>query len=146
MKNKNFIPAACCFLLLQFFVQLTATGQDYAEQQAKADTVNFAVTKHNDWQLLNSYVGLDSTTGAVQLELIVLTNEQKINWKKEQYVGSIKPSQFLPRKEQQVSYSLLSDVINVKIKPDGKCYLIFNKSNPPLVFPVIIPVKVSYSL
>lgn len=146
MKNKNYIPALCCFLLIQFFVQCTATAQDYTEQQNKADTVNFAVTKHNDWQLLNSYVGLDSATGAVQLELIVMTNEKRINWKKEQYVGSVKQKQFLPGKEQQLSYSLLSDIINIKIKPDGKCYLLFNKSNPPLAFPVVIPIRVSYSL
>jgi hypothetical protein len=96
--------------------------------------------------LLNSYVGLDSATGSVRLELVVMTNEKKINWKKEQYVGSIKTSGLLPQKEQQVSYSLLSDVINIKIKPDGKCYLIFNRSSPPLVYPVILPIQISYSL
>lgn len=146
MKNKNYIPAIGCILLSQFFYHFTATAQDYTEQQNKADTVNFSVTKHNDWQLLNSYVGLDSTTGAVRMELIVMTNEKRINWKKEQYVGAIKQKQFLPKKEQQITYNLLSDIINLKIKPDGKCYLLFNKSNAPLVFPVVIPIQISYSL
>lgn len=146
MKNKKFIPACLCYLLLQFCVNFTTNAQDYSTIKEKADTINFSVTKHNDWQLLNSYVSLNSKGDSVQLELVALSDQKNINWKKEQYVGSIKQKQFLSKKEQTVTYRLLNDTYKVKIKPDGKCYFTLDKGKPPVAFPVVIPIKISYKL
>ena len=146
MKNKNFIPACLCYLLLQFFVNHTSNAQDYSSIKEKADTVNFSVTKHNDWQLLNTYVSVNSKGDSVQLELVVFSDQKNINWKKEQYVGSIKEKRFLSKTDKVASYSLLNDVYQVKVKPDGKCYFTLEKGNPPAAFPIVIPFVVSYKL
>lgn len=146
MKNNNFILSGICISVIQLCLFFKAGAQDFKKGMEKADTSNFSVTRHNDWQLLNSYVSLNVKGDSVQLELIALSEQKGINWKKDQYVGSIKQKQFLSKTDRVINYSLLNDLYKVKIKPDGKCYFTLEKGNPPVGMPLVIPIKVTYKL
>lgn len=147
MKNKIIILQSIFLLsILSFLVTGKCVAQDYKEVLAKADTINFSSPKNNDWQLLNSYIQINKTKDTVQLELIVLSEKKAIDWKSEQYIGKIKFNKFFSKEDRYGLCYLLNDVYRIKIEKDGKCYFKLEKGNPPSSVPMVIPLRVNYSL
>lgn len=127
---------------------LTASAQSDAAALAAADTTHFSVNKGGGWDLYNSYVAPYSSD-SVRLELIlkhpndalfslgILTGQQ--------FVGTIKYATLLPQSSQTVSFQLLSSTYQLRIDPDGSCYLSFVNGSQPTKSMVVIPLKVVYN-
>lgn len=107
-----------------------------------ADTTNFKVNYQAGWQIYNSYVE-PINTDSVVVE-IILQHDRAIDWKQEQFVGRIKLASGVPKTSQTTSFMLMFDEYQLRVEPNGRCYLWLAKGAIHDGDPVIIPVKVSY--
>ncbi|MES2645571.1 MAG: hypothetical protein V4717_01755 [Bacteroidota bacterium] len=102
--------------------------------------------KQSNWKVLNSNVALNTTRDSVEFELIVVNDNQALDWKNEQYLGKLKQGKFFSKNERVYTFFLLTEMYAFKMEPDGDCYLSLKKGNPPSGSPTIIPIVISYKL
>lgn len=146
MKNKELITKTVFLLMLHFVANTASKAQGYSRMIDKADTVNFSIPKGTDWQLLNSYVGMNKAEDSVLLELIVLNEKKNIVWGKDQYIGQIKNKKFISKTDRVAWCYLINTVYKVKVDSNGKCYFNLEKGTPPTKFPAVLPLKIRYKL
>lgn len=127
-------------IVLSSFNEMSA--QNHSRALATADTTNFSV--RNGWQLFNSYVA-PVKTDSVIIELIV-QHDRTIDWKQEHLVGRIKPANLLPKNSQTLPFNLIYDTYQLRVEPDGRCYLRLASGSLPDGDPVIVPVRAVYKL
>jgi hypothetical protein len=142
--KPSLVKAITFLIILQVGVQTNTFSQNNTAAFAAADSSNFSVNSQEDWQLYNSYLS-DYKTDSVQMELIV-QHDNNINWSVDQYIGIIKYAPLLPQTDQSIQFNLLSDGYILRIETTGKCYLHFLAGYLPSANPVVIPIKVYYSL
>ncbi|MEO6733211.1 MAG: hypothetical protein ABIN01_18455 [Ferruginibacter sp.] len=95
------------------------------------------------WTIYSFYLN-KNMTDSVEFELILKHNDN-INWAKEQWIGTIKDDKLIPKTDQRLTYYLLANNSwNVRIAPNGKCFLHIKNGSVPTRSPVIIPIKVKY--
>lgn len=109
---------------------------------ASADSSYIAVNKKAGWQFLSSYL-TPINSDSVMIEMIV-QHDKTIDWNQEQLVGRIKSTSMLPRTSQTVSFSLIDNVYQLRVEPNGRCYLRLATGVLPDADPVIIPVRAVY--
>jgi hypothetical protein len=112
--------------------------------EASADSSYIAVNRKNGWLFMSSYLssmGPDS----VLIEMIV-HHDRTIDWKQEQLVGRIKPTNLLPKSSQTLPFNLIYDTYQLRIEPNGKCFLRLITGSLPDGDPVIVPVRAVYKL
>jgi hypothetical protein len=131
-------------LVIVFFSFNEMSAQNHSRALATADTTNFSVNQRNGWQLFNSYVA-PVRADSVIIELIV-QHDRTIDWKQEHLVGRIKPTNLLPKNSQTLPFNLIYDTYQLRVEPNGKCYLRLAKGAIPDGDPVIIPVRAVYKL
>jgi len=134
-----------CFLLAivcSSFIEVSA--QIHSRALATADTTNFSINKRSGWKLFNSYVA-PVKTDSVIIELIV-QHDLTIDWRQEQLVGRIKSSNLLPKTSQTVSFKLMFDIYQLRVEPNGRCYLRLASGSLPDGDPVILPIRAKYKL
>jgi len=119
-----------------------AQKQPKALALATADSTNFSVNSRAGWQLFNSYV-VPINTDSATIEIII-QHDRTIDFTQEQLVGYIKRKESFPKANQNVSFSLISDVYQLRIDPNGRCYLRLTTGSLPDGDPVIIPVRAVY--
>lgn len=107
------------------------------------DTTSFIPNGSSGWSCLSNYFSaLNQDT--VEMELL-LSNSPGTNWNKFQKVGKISSSGFIPKSEQELSYSLLFDnVWKLVIKPSGDVFLSQIRGDSPNGTPPLLPIKVRY--
>lgn len=112
--------------------------------KASADSSYIAVNKRGGWQFLASYL-TPINTDSVMIEMIV-QHDRTIDWTQEQLVGRIKSISMRSKTSQIVSFSLMSDIYQLRVEPNGRCYLRLATGTLPDGDPVIIPVRAVYKL
>jgi len=136
--------------LIFFIAVLLTCNVTFAQKQSKtlalatADTTNFSVNSRAGWQLFNSYVA-PIKTDSIMVEVIV-QHDRTIDWRQEQLVGRIKSPNLLPQNSQTLPFNLIYDTYQLRIEPNGKCYLRLISGSLPDGDPVIIPVRAVYKL
>ena len=113
-----------------------------AFELASADSSYIAVNKRAGWQFLTSYL-TPIKSDSVMIEMIV-QHDKTIDWTQEQLVGRIKSISMLPKISQTVLFNLIENVYQLRIEPNGKCYLRLATGTLPDVDPVIIPIRATY--
>lgn len=145
MKSKIYFLLG---LSLLCFGELSAQNNSKelakAFEKASADSSYIAVNKKGDWQFLASYL-TTVKTDSVMIEMIV-QHDRTIDWTQEQLVGRIKSTSLLPKASQTVSFSLIFDVYQLRVEPNGRCYLRLASGSLPDGDPVIIPIRAKYKL
>jgi len=133
-------------LSLLWFGELSAQNNSKelakAFEKASADSSYIAVNIKADWRFLASYL-TTIKTDSVMIEMIV-QHDRTIDWNQEQLVGRIKSTSMLPKASQTVSFSLISDVYQLRVEPNGRCYLRLVSGSLPDSDPVILPVRAKY--
>jgi len=131
-------------LVIVLFSFNEMSAQNHSRALATADTTNFSVNQRNGWQLFNSYV-TPVKTDSVIVEIIV-QHDRIIDWTQEQLVGRIKSTSMLPKTSQTVSFNLIENVYQLRVEPNGQCYLRLATGTLPDGDPVIVPVRAVYKL
>ena len=112
--------------------------------KASADSSTIAVNTKAGWQFFSSYL-TPINADCVMIEMIV-QHDRTIDWTQEQLVGRIKSTSMLPKTSQTVSFNLISDQYQLRVEPNGRCYLRLATGTLPDGDPVIIPVRALYKL
>lgn len=145
MKSKIYFLLGLSFL---WFGGLSAqnNSKELAKALAKAsaDSSHIAVNKKAGWQFFSSYL-TPIKADSVMIEMVV-QHDRAIDWKQEQLVGRIKSTSMLPKASQTISFSLIFDVYQLRVEPNGKCYLRLASGSLPNGDPVIVPVRAVYKL
>jgi len=143
MILKVYIPFV---IVLLSFGELSAQNNPKelakAFAKASADSSYIAVNKKAGWQFLTSYL-TPIKSDSVMIEMIV-QHDKTINWSQEQLVGRIKSTSMIPRRSRTISFNLIENVYQLRVEPDGKCYLWLGSGSLPDADPVIIPVRATY--
>lgn len=139
MKTKIYIAA---FALLASLGGLFAQTKSDILARASADSSYFAINKKAGWGQYNSYL-TPIRTDSVMLETIV-QHDKTIDWKQEQCIGKIKSNDMKPKTSQIVSFNLISNTYQLRIEPNGKCYLRLTSGSLPDGDPAIVPVRAVY--
>lgn len=109
------------------------------------DTTSFTPNSNSGWACLSNYFSAINQD-TVEMELL-LSNAPGTNWNKFQKVGKISSSGFIPKSEQELSYSLLFDnVWKLVIKPSGDVFLSQIRGDSPNGTPPLLPIKVRYGV
>jgi len=136
-------------LSLLCFGEISAqnNSKDLAKAFAKAsaDSSYIAVNKKGGWQFLTSYL-TPIRTDSVMIEMIVQHDKKTIDWTKEQLVGRIKPTNLLPKNSQTLPFNLIYNTYQLRVEPNGRCYLRLASGSLPDANPIIIPVRAVYKL
>jgi len=140
MSKIYFLIAIMLFSFGETFAQ--NSPKDIALARATADSSYFSVNKRAGWGLFSSYVA-PVNTDSVIIEMIV-QHDRTIDWKQEQCVGRIKSNSLLPAASQTVSFRLIDNVYQLRVEPNGRCYLRLTYGSLPDADPVIIPVRAVY--
>lgn len=125
-------------------------AQDYSKIIAKAivkspaDSSYIAVNNRAGWQSLVSCL-TSLKSDSVLLELVV-KHDRTINMRQEHLVGRIKPTAMLPKTGQTISFYLISSIYQLRVEPDGRCYLRFECGTLPTGNQVIVPIRAIYKL
>lgn len=107
------------------------------------DTISFTSNIDSGWSIYSVYLNGDNLK-RVEFELII-KQINKINWRTEHFIGTITNAEWVPEKEQRLTYKLLENSIwHVLVQPSGKCYLKLIQGDPPPDKPGVIPIKVRY--
>ena len=145
MKSKIYFLIS---LSLLWFGELSAqnNSKELAKAliKASADSSYIAVNKKAGWQFFSSYLA-PIKVDSVMIEMVV-QHDRTIDWKQEQLVGRIKSTSMLPKASQTVSFSLIFDLYQLRIEPNGRCYLRLAFGSLPNGDPVILPVRAKYKL
>jgi len=145
MKSKIYFLLGLSLLCMgELSAQNNSKELAKAFEKASADSSYIAVNHKGDWQFLASYLTMVKTD-SVMIEMIV-QHDRTIDWTQEQLVGRIKSTSMLPRESQTVSFSLTSDVYQLRVEPNGRCYLRLAFGSLPNGDPVILPVRAKYKL
>jgi hypothetical protein len=133
-------------LILLSFGEVVA--QDNSIILAKAFTSGSAessyivVNKKASWQFLTSYL-TPIKSDSVMIEMIV-QHDKTAEWNQEQLVEHIRLASMLPKRSRTVSFNLIENVYQLRIEPNGKCYLRLDTGSLLDTDPVIIPVRATY--
>lgn len=145
MKSNIYILLG---LSLLWFGELSAQNNSKelvkASAKASADSSYIAVNKKAGWQFFSSYL-TPIKADSVMIEMVV-QHDRAIDWKQEQLVGRIKSTSMLPKASQTVSFSLIFDLYQLRVEPNGKCYLRLASGTLPDGDPIILPIRVKYKL
>jgi len=145
MKSKIYFLLG---LSLLCFGELSAQNNSKelakAVEKASADSSYIAVNKKADWQFFSSYL-TPVKADSVMIEMVV-QHDRAIDWTLEQLVGHIKLTSMLPKVSQTVSFSLISDLYQLRVAPNGRCYLRLVSGSLPVGDPVILPIRAKYKL
>ncbi|MDP4269359.1 MAG: hypothetical protein Q8909_04450 [Bacteroidota bacterium] len=138
MKTKIYIAAITLLVCVGGFAQTKS------EVLAKgtADSTRFAINKKAGWQQYASYL-TPVAPDSVMLET-VLQHDKTIDWTQEQYIGKIKAAVMMPKASRTASFNLLSNTYQLRVEPNGKCYLQLTSGSLPDGDPAIVPVRVVY--
>jgi hypothetical protein len=137
-------------IFLFLFLSILSNGEIFAQNSSKvlalatADSSYFAVNIKAGWQQFNSYL-TSINTDSVMIETIV-QHDRTIDLSQEQLIGKIKSNNLLSETEQTLSFKLIDNLYQLRIEPNGKCYLRLSSGSLPDSNPVIIPVRVVYKL
>jgi len=145
MKSKIYFLLG---LSLLCFGELSAQNNSKelakAVEKASADSSYIAVNKKAGWQFFSSYL-TPVKADSVMIEMVV-QHDRTSDWNQEQLVGRIKSTSMLPKVSQTVSFSLISDVYQLRVEPNGRCYLHLVSGSLPVGDPVILPIRAKYKL
>jgi len=140
--NKLIFLFACLLICTVTFAQ--NESKDRILAKATADSSYIAINKRAGWQMYSSYL-TPIKSDSVTIEMIV-QHDRTIDWKQEQLVGCIKSTSLFPKTSQTVSFNLMSDIYQLRIEPNGQCYLWLASGSLPDGDLVIIPVRAVYKL
>jgi len=145
MKSKIYFLLG---LSLLCFGELSAQNNSKelakAVEKASADSSYIAVNKKSGWQFFSSYL-TPVKADSVMIEMVV-QHDRTSDWNQEQLVGRIKSTSMLPKVSQTVSFSLISDLYQLRVEPNGRCYLRLVSGSLPVGDPVILPIRAKYKL
>jgi hypothetical protein len=139
MKRIFFLVAILCSICSSSFSQNT---KESVLSKATADSSYFAINKKAGWQQYSSQL-TPVNTDSVMIEMIV-QHDKAIDWKQEQPVGKIKSNSLLPKARQIIAFNLLTNIYQMRIEPNGKCYLRLISGSLPEGDPVIIIIQGNY--
>jgi hypothetical protein len=140
MKKIIFILAILCSISSSLFSQNT---KESVMAKATADSSSFVINTKAGWlQYCSSVNALPSDS--VMLETVVQHSKIGIDWTQEQCIGKVKSNNLRPSKSQTASFNLLISSYQVRIEPNGKCYLRLASGDLPDSDPVIIPIRAVY--
>ncbi|MDP4269357.1 MAG: hypothetical protein Q8909_04440 [Bacteroidota bacterium] len=139
MKTKIYIAAIALFVCLG---GLFAQTKSDILARATADSSYFAINKKSGWGQYASHL-TPIKTDSVMIET-VLQHDKSIDWKQEQYIGKIKANGMQPKASRTASFNLLSNTYQLRVEPNGKCYLQLTSGSLPDGDPAIVPVRVVY--
>jgi hypothetical protein len=142
--KPNLVNKVLFILFIAFFgkSQRIKAQQNDSLAFAAADTTNFSVNTSGGWRLFNSFLA-EYDTDSVQAE-IILQHDNTINLNQEQLIGRIKTVGFQPQIEQNLSFTLLTDLYSMRIDREGSCYLRFISGDLPDGSVIVVPIKVLY--
>jgi len=144
MLKVYFLIAFALFSLSEIAAQDSSTFVTKVFAKVSADSSYIAVNKRAGWQSFVSYL-TQVKTDSVLIELVV-KNDHTINFKQEQLVGRIKSGTMLPKTGQTVAFNIIGAQYQLRIEPDGRCYLLLVAGSLPTGDPLIIPVRATYKL
>ena len=144
MLKKHFLLIGLILSLSGLVAQNNSSEITKIANEASADSSYIAVNRRSGWLFMSSYISLMGTD-SVLIEMIV-HHERTIDWRQEQLVGRIKPTHFLPKNGQTLSFNLLYNTYELRVEPNGTCYLRLASGSLPDGDPVIIPVQAVYKL
>jgi hypothetical protein len=142
MKKKYILIVLVLLSFGGMWAQDNSNALTNAFIRASVDSSYIAVNKRGGWQFLTSYL-THLNSDSVMIEMIV-QHDRTIDWTQEQLVGSIKSTSMLPKASQIVTFSLISDQYQLRVEPNGRCYLRLATGTLPDGDPVIIPVRAVY--
>ena len=143
MKSKiYFLLGLSLFCFGELSAQNNSKELAKAVEKASADSSYIAVNKKAGWQFFSSYL-TPVKADSVMIEMVV-QHDRTSDWNQEQLVGRIKSTSMLPKVSQTVSFSLISDVYQLRVEPNGRCYLRLVSGSLPDSDPVILPVRAKY--
>lgn len=144
MSKVYFLIAFALLSLCEVSAQDSSTMVAKAFAKASADSSYIAVNKRAGWQSFVSYL-TQVKTDSVLIELVV-KNDHTINFKQEQLVGRIKSGSMLPKTVQIVAFNIIGAQYQLRIEPDGRCYLRFTSGTLPSDEQIIVPIRAMYKL
>lgn len=107
------------------------------------DSVLFTPNTAGGWDVYSSYLNQD-TSDSVDFELI-LKHDFNIDWTNEKWIGTITDANFIPKKQQIVTYYLLpGNTWKIHIKKDGTVFFQTIHGSVPPGNLFIIPIKIRY--
>jgi len=150
MKSKIYFLLS---LSLVWFGELSAQNNSKelakASAKASADSSYIAVNTKAGWQFFSSYltpIKADSVMAdSVMIEMVV-QHDRTIDWSQEQLVGRIRLTSMLPKNSQTLPFNLIYDTYQLRVEPNGRCYLRLASGSLPDGDPVIIPIRAKYKL
>lgn len=141
LYKHTFLCAAAAGIISIVSTWSLHSFRQVVRQSAVASTV-FVPNVAAGWSVYSFYLhanGADS----VDFE-VVLQHADDINWYQEHWIGTLQ-GRLSPAKEQKLIFYLLPfDKWNIRIAPDGRCFLNIKDGNIPLQDQVVVPVKVRY--
>lgn len=115
----------------------------YYPRIANEDSVLFNPNIAGGWNVYSSYLHQD-TPDSVDFELI-LKHDFNIDWTDEKWIGTITDTNFIPKKQQIITYYLLPEnTWKIHIKKDGTVFFQTIHGSIPLGNLFIIPIKIRY--
>ena len=107
------------------------------------DSGSFIPNTAGGWNVYSSYLHQD-TPDSVDFELI-LKHDFNIDWTSEKWIGTITDANFIPKKQQIVTYNLLpGNTWRIHIKMDGTVFFQTIHGTVPPGHLFIIPIKIMY--
>lgn len=140
MKRIIFIVAILCLTCNSTFSQVT---KESLLAKATSDSSRFAINVKGGWLQYGSSIAVVASD-SVMLEAIVQHQKTGIDWTYDQFVGKMKLNRLRPAKSQTTSFNLLTNIYQLRIEPNGKCYLRLVSGVLPDADPVIIPIRAVY--
>jgi zona occludens toxin (predicted ATPase) len=144
MKKIYFLLALVLLTFGEVIAQDNSAILNKAMAAATADSSFIAVNKKAGWRFLASYITPMATDSAM-IEMVV-RHDKSIDWTQEQPVGRIKRTHFLPATGQTLMFSVMDCRYQLRIEPNGRCYLRLYAGTLPDDDPLIVPVRAVYKL
>ena len=107
-----------------------------------ADTSKFVPNRQNAWSLYTSYV---STRGrdSVVLEATV-SHSRDADWSQYQLFGAIRDKKLWPPDAVEARSMLLTDVYDIRVDKDGRCFIKLSAGQLPSTDPVVLPIRITF--
>lgn len=107
------------------------------------DSASFEPNTAGGWTSYSYY--FNKTTANKIVFEVILKHSNNIDWAKEQWIGTISGTGYIPNSDRKLNYKLLQNNIwKVRIAPDGKCFVNIHQGILPQKESFVIPIKVTY--
>jgi len=140
MKKIIISLAILCLICSNIYSQIT---KESVLAKATADSSSFVINGKAGWQQYGSSIAI-LPSDSVMLETIVQHIKTNIDWTNEQFIGKIRSNSLRPAISLIATFNLLINTYQLRIEPNGRCYLLLVSGSLPDSDPVIIPIQVLY--